>query len=190
MYYLFNLNQQPLQSIFWPKQHKLIKQILLVVMGVVVLATSAQLSIPLQPVPLTFQSATVILIGMAYGARLGTAVIISYLIAGICGIPVFADFSAGIAKFLGPTGGYLVGFLPAAFLSGYLAQRGWARYVLSSFVVACLAAACIFLLGFLVLMNFVGTQRAFLLGVKPFLITEAIKLLAVSFIAPRLWKNS
>lgn len=183
-------NVLPLQSIFWPRENHWLKQGLLVIAGVMVLAIASQLSIPLVPVPLTFQSATVILIGMAYGPRYGTSVIATYWLAGICGLPVFADFSAGPAVFIGPTGGYLLGFLPAAFLSGYLAQTGWARYRISSFIAAILSASIIFLLGVTVLSRFVGWHQAILLGVMPFIISEPIKLLAAALIVPRFWKKS
>lgn len=178
-----------LQSIFSQKENSLFKQIVLILAGVIVLAAASQLSIPLIPVPLTFQSATVILIGMAYGARYGTYVIATYLIAGACGLPVFADFSFGIAPFFGPTGGYLIGFLPAAFISGYLAQKGWAKGVISSFIAACLGVSIIFLLGISVLSTFVGWEKAIDVGLMPFILSEFIKLLAASLMIPRFWKK-
>src|SRR5262245_49962741 len=95
-------------SIFWPKENSFLNQALLVFAGVIVLAFASQLSIPLQPVPLTFQSATVVLIGMVYGARYGTYTIATYLIAGACGLPVFINYSATLSHFLSPTGGYLL----------------------------------------------------------------------------------
>src|SRR5690242_8292142 len=103
----------------WPKEFT-------IVLGAALfLALASQISIPLQPVPLTFQSVTVLLIGMALGPRLGGYAIAMYFIAGCLGLPVFANFSFGPQVFLGASGGYLMGFLPAAVVSGYLAQRGW-----------------------------------------------------------------
>lgn len=188
MNHLFNLHS-PLQSIFWPKENSMIKQSLLILAGVIILAAASQLSIPLQPVPLTFQSATVVLIGMAYGARNGAYVIMAYLIAGACGMPVFAGFSAGITVFFGPTAGYLIGFLPAAFFSGYLAQKGFAKNWISSFIAACLGVSLIFLLGVSMLATFVGWHQAIMLGIMPFVFSESIKLIAVSFLIPQCWKN-
>lgn len=188
MNYLSSINT-PLQSILWPKENSLIKQSLLLLIGVMALALSAQLSIPLQPVPLTFQSATVILLGMIYGARLGTYTVLAYLIAGLAGLPVFADFTFGIAPFLGPRCGYLIGFLPAALSGGYLAQKGWAKNIFTSFVAACLSASLIFLLGATVLAQFIGWQNAMALGVMPFMLSEFIKLLAVAGMVPTFWKK-
>jgi biotin transport system substrate-specific component len=82
--------------------------------GVFLLAFASQLTIPLVPVPLTFQSSAVILIAMLFGARLGAYTVLAYLAAGFCGLPVFAEFSAGPMHFVGPTAGYLAGFVPAA----------------------------------------------------------------------------
>lgn len=188
MNYSFSLNS-PLQSKIWAKDTTLFKQISLILAGVFALAIVSNLSIPLLPVPLTFQSATVILIGMAYGARQGSYVILSYLIAGALGLPVFADFGFGMAKFVGPTGGYLIGFLPAAFLSGYLTQNGWGKNIVTSFITACLGASVIFLSGVAVLSSFVGWHNAILFGVMPFIVSEPIKLIAVSILAQRLWKK-
>ena len=185
----FSSLDTPLQSIFWPKENTATKQVFTILAGVFLLALASQLSIPLQPVPLTFQSATVILIGIACGARLGCYVIVSYLIAGACGLPVFADFSAGIPYFFGPTGGYLIGFLPAAALSGTLAQKGFARSILGSFIAACLGVCIIFLLGVSVLSIFVGWHKAITFGIMPFILSEPLKLIAVALIAPRFWKK-
>src|SRR5579862_8024751 len=101
---------KPLQSIFWSENNEVIRKIALILAGVLILAASAQLVIPLTPIPLTFQSATVILLAMAYGPRLGTYAVIAYLALGIGGLPIFESFSFGLAKLTGPTAGYLLGF--------------------------------------------------------------------------------
>jgi biotin transport system substrate-specific component len=180
----------PLHSLCWPKQHKLVKSALLVLIGMAVLAISSQLSIPLKPVPLTFQSATVILIALLYGARLASATIFTYLVAGAAGLPVFANMNSGISILLyDPTSGYLLGFFFAALLTGYLAQNGWGRHFLSAFAAALLGAVVIFALGLIVLAHYTGWSQAFTLGCKPFLLTETIKLLVIAIIAPRCWKS-
>ncbi len=186
---IFNLNY-PLISICWPRQNKLVKNLALVLTGVLVLAIASQLSIPLHPVPLTFQSATVILIGMIYGARLGGITIATYLLAGTCGLPVFAEMYSGIATLLfDPTSGYLWAFLPAAVLSGYLAQRGWGKQVISAFAACLLGAVVIFSIGIAVLSHYTGLNQAYTIGLKPFLLTELIKLAVVAMIAPRFWRT-
>lgn len=167
----------------------LIKRLTLILFAVVVLAIASQLSIPFTPIPLTFQSATVILIAMAYGSRHGSAVILAYLFAGLCGLPVFANLSFGPTALNGPTGGYLLGFLPAAFIAGALSEHGFGRHVFSAFLIALLSAAIIFACGVPVLAAFIGWQHAILLGLKPFIVTEIIKLLVVAAVIPRLWKH-
>lgn len=153
------------QRISWPKE-------LSVVIGAALfLALASQISIPLQPVPLTFQSVTVLLIGMALGPRLGGYAIALYLVAGSLGLPVFANFYSGVGAFVGPAGGYLIGFLPAAILSGYLAQKKW------TITAALLGTVVIFGSGYLYLSQLIGFSQAWLLGVKPFLISEPIKLM-------------
>ncbi|MDX1901713.1 MAG: biotin transporter BioY [Gammaproteobacteria bacterium] len=151
--------------------------------GIVFLALAAHLVIPLQPVPLTFQSAAVILIGMTMGPRLAAATLSGYLVAGFLGLPVFA--SGGIP---GPTLGYLIGFLPAAIFSGWLAQQGFAKNIALSFIASILGATIIFALGLPVLATFIGWKAAIAAGLMPFIITEPLKLFAISLIIPRLWK--
>jgi len=185
---MFTLNQ-PLYSVFWPTQNKLAKELSLILLGIVLLAFSAQIIIPWQPVPLTFQSATVILIGCLYGARLASFTVLGYWLVGLLGLPVFAQWSSGLGVFLGLTSGYLIGFLPAAAISGYLAQHGWGRNILSAFLAACLGAGVIFLMGMLMLAKFIGWHKAFQFGVQPFLLTEPVKLLAAAMIVPRCWKS-
>jgi biotin transport system substrate-specific component len=164
------------------------KRLAHVIFGALTLALASQLSIPLAPVPLTFQSATVILLGMVYGPRYGAAIVGTYLTAGILGLPVFADFSFGMHTFMGPTGGYLLGFLPAAYLSGWLAEKGCARNVILSFMAAIASASFIFLLGILQLSQFIGMQQAIALGLMPFIITETIKLFCVALVSPYAWQ--
>lgn len=185
---LFNLNY-PLQSLCWPKENKLIKNALLILVGVVVLAIASQLAIPFKPIPLTFQSATVLLIALTYGARLGAATIAAYLIAGACGLPVFAEMTSGLSiLFFDPSSGYFLGFIFAALLSGYLAERGWGKHFISALAAALLGAAIIFYLGVTVLSHYTGWNQAFALGLKPFLISEPIKLAVIAAIAPRFWQ--
>lgn len=185
---LFSLNY-PLQSLCWPKANKLIKNVLLVIAGAVVLGLASQLSIPLHPVPLTFQSATVLLIALIYGARLGAATILTYLAAGACGLPVFANMNSGLAiLFLDPSSGYFLGFFFAVLLTGHLIERGWGKHFITAFAAATAGCAMIFYLGVTVLSHYVGWSQAFALGFKPFLTTELIKLVIIAAIAPHFWK--
>lgn len=186
---LFSLTS-PVQSICWPTKSKLVKNVLLVLTGALVLAIASQLTIPLKPVPLTFQSATVLFIALIYGARLGAATIATYLAAGACGLPVFAEMYSGLdVLFFSPTSGYLWGFFFAALGVGYLAERGWGKHFISSFAAALLGAAILFSMGLLVLAHYTGWDMAYAFGLKPFLLSESIKLLAVAIVVPRFWKS-
>jgi biotin transport system substrate-specific component len=185
----FTLNQPSLVNILSRTQQRFWQTILWTVAGSLLIAISAQIAIPLKPVPLTFQSATVLLLGMVFGARLAGYMVLAYLVEGFCGLPVFANFYSGLAMLTDPTIGYLVGFLPAAMLSGYLVQRGWGRSWFSTFCAACLGAVIIFAAGVTGLACFVGWKTAFTLGVAPFLITEPVKLLVTALIAPRFWRE-
>jgi biotin transport system substrate-specific component len=187
MHSLLALNY-PLQSTVWSNTSSILKQVLLVAMGVFILAISAQISIPLEPVPLTFQSATVILLGMIYGPRLGAYIVATYLAVGAAGLPVFSNMSFGLSVLTGATAGYLIGFLPAAICTGYLAQNGWARNAFTSFMAATIGASIVFIYGVVGLAVFIGFSKAYTLGVEPFLITETLKLGMVALIAPRFWK--
>ena len=119
---------------FFPKE-TLLRQALLVVGAVVFIALAAQVTwnYPFietkagNPVPITGQTFAILVTGVLLGARLGTAAVLAYLVAGVVGAPVFADWSRYYTAFSGATGGYLVGFLPAAFLVGWFAERGWDR---------------------------------------------------------------
>ncbi len=185
---VFSLNYS-LESIVWPRQNKLVKNVLLILAGVLVMAIAAQISIPLHPVPLTLQSAMVLFIALLYGARLGVATLATYLFAGACGLPVFAGMSSGISTlFLGPSSGYFLGFLFAPILSGYLAQRGWGKNFYSSLAAALVGAVIIFYFGLTVLSYYVGWKQAFNFGLKPFLITEPLKLIAVALAVPNFWR--
>lgn len=179
-----------LQNVVLTNEDSMLRKIVLGLAGVLVLVIASQISVPLKPVPLTFQSATVILLGMAYGPRYGTYIVLTYLVAGICCMPVFAELSAGPHVIVGPTGGYLIGFVPAAFISGYLAKTGFANNIFLSLIAACLGVAVIFTCGLLQLSQFVGWQNAVTVGLLPFVASELMKLVAVAIMIPRLWKKT
>ena len=186
MMHVFHLNQS-LQSIFWPNTRHTVKNVLLTLLGALLLAGASQLSLPLQPVPLTFQSATVVLLGMTLGVRRGVASVAFYLMSGAMGLPLFAGFSAGLHVFFGPTGGYLLGFVPAVAVSGYLTEHGWGKHLVSAFIASLLGVFCIFVIGAFQLAQFIGWDNAWLLGVKPFLFTEILKLVFIAWVAKLCW---
>ncbi len=172
------------------KSHAWLYDSFLVLGGSFFIAFSAQIAIPLpfSPVPITGQTFAVLVVGMLLGRWRGTAAVLAYLVEGLLGLPVFAGGVAGIAKILGPTGGYLVSFLPAAYLVGYLAEKGWDRRIVTTFLAMILGNVIIFGFGALWLARFVGFDKALSLGVLPFLAGDVVKIGLATFILPGAWK--
>jgi len=163
---------------------------LVVLLASIVLAIVSQIALPWQPVPLTFQSAMVVLLGLTLGSKRAAAAVALYLLEGVCGLPVFAEGYAGLSVFAMPGAGYLLGFLPAAFITGFLMENGMAKNVFRIFMTALVGTIIIFFCGVLHLQALFGWKNAFAFGVKPFLITEPLKLLIASFIAIKGWKHT
>jgi len=155
-----------------------------------VLAISAQIAfaIPFSPVPVTGQTFIVLLVGAVFGPVRGGAVILMYLAEGFSGLPVFANGGFGPAYLVGPTGGYLISFVPAAVIVGYLAERGWDRRLVTTFAAMALGTAIILLGGASWL--FLTTQRSDILAIAlyPFLPGAVIKIAAAAFLLPTVWK--
>lgn len=155
----------------------------LYLVGIGILTLASKISIPLQPVPLTLQTLAVLMIGMVYGARLGTATVVSFVILGLVGLPILA------APLTGATIGYLIGFIPAAFVTGTLVERGWGRSVLTTALAAFLGMAIIFGCGLSWLSTMLGWQAAIAVGLTPFVLAEVVKMLVVALAVPRFWKD-
>ena len=160
----------------------------LVVIGSLLLATSAQFKIPLYPVPVTGQTLVVLLIGMVYGPRLGGVTVATYLLQGVIGLPVFAGGAFGVATLLGPTGGYLGGFLIAAVVVGVLAERGMGRGIMSTIIAMMIGNAIIYVTGASWLATFIGAQKALTAGVLPFLYGDILKLAVAAGLMPVAWR--
>jgi biotin transport system substrate-specific component len=172
----------------WPQSDTgaAMRAIVLVVLGVALLTLSAKLKVPFYPVPMTMQTFVVLAVGAAYGWRLGAATVIAYLAAGAAGLPVFADTpekGVGLPYMLGPTGGYLVGFVAAAAFAGWLAERGWDRGTGRLFAVMLAGHAVIFAFGIAWLAMHIGWSRAWVFGVAPFYWATLLKAaLATAFL--------
>jgi len=143
--------------------------------GSAVLAASAQIAVPGIPVPMTLQSLAVLALGTVLGSRLGTTAVLLYLAEGASGLPVFANFSGSLAHLAGPTGGYLISFIPAAWLAGRLARAGWDQGVVRLFLAYVLGHGVILAIGAAWLATFVGAFQALALGVMPFLASSLVK---------------
>jgi biotin transport system substrate-specific component len=151
--------------------------------GSLLLAVSAKVQVPFYPVPMTLQTLVVLLLGAGLGARPAAASVALYLIEGLAGLPVFAGAVAGPIYMAGPTGGFLVGFLPAALLIGFAADRLWDRTWVKLLVSLSLGHAVVFVFGFAWLAQFIGAEKAFAAGVAPFALATIVKtLLAVALI--------
>jgi biotin transport system substrate-specific component len=158
----------------------------LVLIGTALLALSAKIQIPFYPVPMTMQSLVVMMIGAAYGWRLGGLTLLAYLAEGAMGLPVFAS-GAGLAYMVGPTAGYLVSFVLAAMLTGYLSERGYTHSVLGAVAVLSLGHAINLALGFAWLATLMGPELAFAKGVAPFAYATVLKVGLGAALLPASW---
>lgn len=155
---------------------------------VTALAAQAAIPVPWSPVPITGQTFAVLLSGAVLGARRAFLAQVLYLAEGATGLPVFAGGAAGIATFLGPTGGYLAAFPLAAFLTGLLAERGWDRRFSTTFAALLLGSAVIFALGLVVLARYVPAGRLLPAGLLPFVPGDLIKSALAALAFPAAWR--
>jgi biotin transport system substrate-specific component len=147
-------------------------------------AVGAFLAIPIGPVPIVLQNMFVFLAGLLLGGRWGLASVGVYLLAGACGLPVFAGGLGGISRFIGPTGGYLIGYLPAVFLIGTMSQKVNPRIISDVLAMICgtlVLYACG--ISWLKIVTGMSPAKALALGMYPFLIGDALKIAAAAVIA-------
>ena len=174
-----NDNRRPtLATTLWPQQaaSRTARFAALAIGGALALAISAKAQVPFYPVPMTLQTLVVLIIGAAFGARLALATVALYLIEGLLGLQVFAGLGAGPAYMAGPTGGFLAGFLIAAGLVGWLAERGWnANRVVMAFLAMLIGNALCLVLGGAWLAVMIGTGPAITAGVTPFILGGVLK---------------
>jgi biotin transporter BioY len=152
-------------------------------------ALAAQIVIPIGPVPITGSTFAVLLTGALLGSRLGAMSLIIYLVEGAAGLPFFYGGSSGIAHIFGPTGGYLVAFPAAAFITGAFAENGWDKRFLTAAAAMAVGSALILLAGwmwFAVLMN-TNLPAAFKVSVAPHLIGDVIKIVLAAAVLPTGW---
>lgn len=174
----------------WPASgaNAALRAVILAVSGSALLAASAQVQVPMWPVPMTMQTFAVLVIGLAYGARLGAATVALYLFEGAIGLPVFAGLAGGAHHLVGPTGGYLAGFVVAAAVVGGLAERGWSRTVAGTAAAVVIGSAIIYLLGVSWLASHFGLETAISAGLLPFLAGDAVKAALAALAMPAAWR--
>ena len=160
------------------KSSKIIKYAFIALIGSIALAISSKVKIPFYPVPMTMQTLVVIMIGAAFGWKLGLATVSLYLFEGIIGLPVFSgtpEKGIGLVYFTGPTMGYLIGFLVAVFLTG---KFNYSKNLITNFLKLTFATSFIYLLGMVWLGSLIGWDKPiFKLGAQPFLLAELFKIL-------------
>ncbi len=167
-----------------------LRDLILILLGALLVTALAQVEIPLPftPVPITGQTFGVLLVGAALGSKRGAASLTSYLVLGIVGLPFFAG-RHGLAIVLGATGGYLIGFVMAAYVTGLLAERGLERNMRTALIPFLVGTLIIYLCGVSWLAVVLGSlSKAVIAGLIPFLIGDAIKLIAASLVLPAAWK--
>ena len=178
------------------KQAKITKYVFLALLGTVLLAISSKVKIPFYPVPMTMQTLVVLLIGVMFGWKLGIATISLYLFEGIIGLPVFAgtpEKGVGLIYFTGPTMGYLLGFIPAVFFSGFLTTRFKYNFIyrlILNFAIFTFSISFIYIFGLIWLLNFVPLEKVWALGALPFLPAEILKISIVTVFVTILNKDS
>ena len=175
----------------FPRTASWLRDVILIVLGALFVAALAQVEIPLPftPVPITGQTFGVLLVGAALGSKRGAAALASYLALGIVGLPFFAGGAHGLGVVVGATGGYLIGFVIAAYLIGVLADRGLERSVRTSLLPFVVGTLIIYVCGVAWLAVMLGNlSKALAAGLLPFLIGDALKLVAASLALPGAWR--
>ena len=188
------MNNPALAEVFGPTEGAAlrIKQVVMVLLGIVSLAVAAKVSIPMIPVPITMGTFAVLTVGAAYGPRLGMATILGYMIIGLAGFDVFAGSSAeafGFEYMMGSTGGYLVGYVLATLALGFAARKGWDRSIGTMALAMLVGNALIYIPGLLWLGSLYGWDQPILQwGFTPFILGDFLKLALAALLVPAIWK--
>lgn len=166
------------------KSRSLIANIVIALSGSILLALLARLSIPVpfSPIPITGQTIGILFLGALLGSRIGTLTVIMYIFEGLIGLPVFAGGTMGFLYLLGPTGGYLIGFIPAVYLVGYLSERNWTNNFTSAFLTMIIGTSVIFIFGISWLAVTAGFETALAIGLYPYLPGAAVKIILATAI--------
>jgi biotin transport system substrate-specific component len=166
-------------------------KIAIVIGGTLLLTLSAKVHVPFWPVPMTMQTFVVLVTAMACGSWIGGSIVLTYLIEGALGLPVFSgtpERASGLIYMTGPTGGYLAGMLVASLVVGRLSARGWDRSGATTLLAMLVGTAVIFTMGFAWLAVLIGPAKAWALGVVPFVLSEALKIALAALVLPASWR--
>jgi len=171
------------------KIQRAVRYALLALAGSALITLCTQISLPLFPVPMTLQTFAVFLIGLTYGWRLGGITVALYLLEGALGLPVFSGGKGGMLVFMGPTAGYLVGFLLAATACGWFAERGFDRSYFKLLVALLLGNVLLYVPGLLWLGTLIGWDKPVLeYGLYPFISGDLLKIAMAVLLLPTAWK--
>lgn len=162
----------------------LIKEITYILSAILMMAALSRITIPIQPVPVTGQTLGVLLTGIMLGRKRAVVAMITYIAMGIIGFPVFANGAFGMATLIGPTGGYLLGFIPAAYVMGYLGEKGWYKHILTALLSLIIGHMIVFSTGLLWLANFTSWSNVLAVGFIPFLPGAVAKTLIAFVLIP------
>ena len=187
-----------LSQTLWPvtQSSSFVRQAILAITGSLLLWVSAKIQVPLWPVPMTMQTYVVLALAAFMGRRLAVTTVLLYLLEGLAGLPVFAGSVAGPAYFVGTTTGYLVGFLLAAYMVGYMAERGWDRKILPALLMMTAGHVIIFISGltWLIILNpkalglVDSLTFAYQVGFQPFWLATILKTTLAMLTMPFLWQ--
>jgi biotin transport system substrate-specific component len=173
----------------FPRVSNGLRDLSLILLGSLFVALFARIEIPMLPVPITGQTFAVLLVGALLGSKRGAAAMIAYIVEGAAGLPFFAGGASGVGILTGATAGYLVGFIAAAYIIGLLAERGLERSVRTSILPFLIGTVIIYVFGVTWLSVVLGSlNQGIEFGLLPFLIGDAIKLIAAALLLPGAWK--
>jgi biotin transport system substrate-specific component len=172
------------------EEYRLLYNALLVLTGSFFIAALSQLEIilPFSPVPITAQTFAVLVVGMSLGAVRGSLAVFTYLLEGVAGLPVFAGGAAGVLHLIGPTGGYLIGFVAAACLVGFLAEHGWDRRIILTLLAMYFGTMLIFCFGLCWLSVYIPAEQVYALGLLPFVPGSIFMIAIASLLLPTIRK--
>jgi biotin transport system substrate-specific component len=184
-------NKTLYQALF--KQRSMFLDIFMVLCSVAFLGVMANITIPLWPVPVTMQTFGVFLIAFFFGSREGFFAILAYIIAGIAGIGLFTGYNSGFGVLLGPTGGYIIGFLLMALFVGQMIEKGYGRSKRSVLLCMFVGEIILYIFGLAGLWLYLGDVsfiEVLMLGFVPFILGDLIKIAGAVALFPYLWKKS
>ncbi|MGA2679597.1 MAG: biotin transporter BioY [Sedimentisphaerales bacterium] len=162
---------------------------MVIICGSLILGLSSQVKVylPISPVPITGQTFAVLMLAALLGSKRGVLAIIAYLVEGVAGLPVFAG-GMGPAALIGPTGGYLVGFVAVAYVVGKLAEMGWDRHVSTTIAAMLVGEIVLYAFGVCWLAIMTNIRMALTVGLYPFIVGDILKVVLAAAVLPAGWK--